>query len=128
MDTEIILHNRENNEVSEMFLKENGKKFGNQALMVLRLLYKGMRLTAKQTNDILGIADGGRRLRDIYANRKDCNRQVRITNGKLEGMEYYLNIPKYPTKEKTIEHWFNEFLSGQHDDKPSPSFIQPTLF
>lgn len=115
-----LLHDRENNEVSEMFLKENGIKFSNQCVMVLRLLYNGMKLTAKQTNDILNIADGGRRLRDIHANRKDCKKQVRITNGKWEGVEYFLEIPRPETKTKVISNW-TEFLG-------KAELTQKTLF
>ncbi len=98
----MILHEVENNELSESFLKDNGKKFGDDCVIVLRLLYKGMRLTAKNVNDLTGMADGGRRLRDIIKARKDCKKAVRYTNGKKEGVEYWLEIPKQPTKESLI--------------------------
>jgi len=106
---ETILHQKENNEFSESFLKENGQKFSNQCIQVLRLLYKGMKLTAKQTNDILNIADGGRRLRDLFAFRSDVKKQVRYTNGKKEGVEYFLDIPKQPTK-LDLQIWWDEHL------------------
>ena len=123
----IEIHSRENNAVSEMFLKENGKKFSNQCNQVLRLLYKGMRLTAKQANDILGIADSGRRLRDIHANRKECKKQIRRTaDGKLEGMEYFLDVPMPPTKDE-LQQWFREYQEGKHDNV-IPMFHQQNLF
>lgn len=104
---EIIQHERENNEVSEEFLKDNGAKFNNDCIKVLRLLYTGRKYTAKEINDTLNMADGGRRLRDIYANRKDCKRQKRYkADGHLEGMEYFLDIP-VPTKKQVIEKWSN---------------------
>jgi hypothetical protein len=119
----MILHQHENNELSESFLKENGEKFSNQCVMVLRLLYKGIKLTAKQTNDILNIADGGRRLRDLFAFRSDVKKQVRYTNGKKEGVEYFLDIPKQPTKE-SLQTWFIEYQS-----EPMPqTYIQKALF
>lgn len=100
-----ILHDRENNEWSEQFLKDNGIKFTSDCVKVLRLLYKGLRLTAKQVNDMTGMADGGRRLRNIFANRKDCKKDIRRkANGTgLEGVEYWLEIPGIPTKNELIE-------------------------
>lgn len=93
-----LIHDRENNEVSESFLKDNREKFSNQCIQVLKLLYKGSRLTAKNVNDILGIADGGRRLREIHAFKNECKKQIRYTNGKKEGVEYWLEIPTPKTK------------------------------
>lgn len=101
--TENYLHDRENNEWSESFLKENGKKFGDDCVTVLRLLYKGMRLTAKQTNDITGMADGGRRLREIFGHRKECQKAARRINGKFEGVEYWLEIPQPATKTELVK-------------------------
>lgn len=100
---EEILHQRESSAWSEQFLKDNGEKFAKQAVDVLRLLYSGMRLTAMQTNQILNIADGGRRLREIFAARKECKKDKRITNGKVEGVEYWLDVPAPPSKHEVIE-------------------------
>ena len=108
-----MLHERENNEWSESFLKESGEKFSRQCVQVLALLYKGMRLTAKQTNDILNIADGGRRLRDIIKFKKECRKAARRNaDGKFEGVEYWLEIPSQPTKQSVQERWLN-FLDEQ---------------
>jgi hypothetical protein len=104
----MILHQHENNELSESFLKDNGKKFEGDCVKVLRLLYKGMKLTAKNVNDILDMADGGRRLRDIFAARKDCHKRVRLTNGKKEGVEYWLEIPQPPTK-SDLQSWWDAY-------------------
>jgi hypothetical protein len=102
--SETLLHEMENNEWSEQFLKDNGEKFHNDCIVVLRLLYKGMRLTAKNVNDITNMADGGRRLRDIIKFRKDCKKQIRRKpEGGMEGVEYWLDIPPYPTKNNVIE-------------------------
>lgn len=104
-----LLHDRENNDWSEQFLKDNGEKFAKQAVAVLRLLYQGKRLTAKNGNDILNIADCGRRIREIFAAKKECKKAIRITNGKKEGVEYWLEIPPIKTK-KEITSKFSELL------------------
>jgi len=123
MSGEIIQHERENNEVSEEFLKSNGEKFHNGCIQVLRLLYTGRKYTAKEVNDTLNMADGGRRLRDIYANRKDCKRQKRYkADGHLEGMEYFLDIPTPPTK-ADLQKWFRE-----HQQEKSQVLVQQDLF
>lgn len=121
--SEIHLHERENNYLSESFLKDNKEKFNRQCVMVLQLLYRGGRYTAKNVNDILDIADGGRRLRDIFASRKDCKKQIRYTNDKKEGVEYWLDIPQPPTKTE-LNQWFKEYLEGKYDDKPPTPVIQ----
>ena len=113
----MILHQRENNELSESFLKDNGKKFAADCVIVLKLLYSGKRLTAKDVNDLTGMADGGRRLRDIYAARKDCKKAARYVDkenktGKI-GMEYWLDIPMPPTKEE-LNAWFREHQQERH--------------
>lgn len=103
---DIEIHQKENSEWSEQFLKSNGAKFNADVVRVLMLLYSpvGRRLTAKQVNDITGMADGGRRLRDIKAGRKDCKKGLRHKpGGGLEGVEYWLDIPPYPTKSAVIE-------------------------
>lgn len=99
-----LIHEKENNPISEMFLKDNREKFNNDCIAVLKLLYSGKRYTGKEICDLTGQAAGDRRLRDIFANRKDCMKAPRRKpNGKLEGMEYWLNIPMPPTKAKAIE-------------------------
>lgn len=97
-----MIHERENNDISEQHLKDNGKKFSRHCNIVLGLLYKGMRLTARQLEREYNI--DGRRLRDIYANRKECKREWRKSaDGKTEEMEYYLDIPMPPSKSELIQ-------------------------
>jgi len=70
-----------------------------------------MRLTAKNVNDITGMADGGRRLRDIKAARKDCKKGIRKKpRGGLEGVEYWLDIPKPPTKKEVTSRYIEQLL------------------
>ena len=97
-----MLHERENNEVSEQHLKDNGHKFSRHCNFVLTLMYQGMRLTARQLEREYNI--DGRRLRDIFANRKECMRAWRrSSDGKTEEMEYWLDIPDLPTKKELIK-------------------------
>lgn len=94
--TEIILHQTENNIVSEQHLKDNGKKFSRHCNIVLEMMYRGKRLTARQLEREYNI--DGRRLRDIFANRKECKRAWRhYEDGTTQEMEYWLEIPR-PTK------------------------------
>lgn len=119
-----LLHEKENNEWSENFLKSNGEKFKADCVKVLKLLYTGIRLTGKQVNDTTGMADGGRRLREIYAARKDCKKGIRMKKeGGLEGVEYWLEIPLPPTKAKAI-------AEGQKilDMMNKPNAVQQNLF
>ena len=119
-----LLHDRENNELSENHLKDNGQMFNNQCLMVLRLLYRGGRWHAKQVSDALNITDGGRRLRNIFAARKDCKREwVKGSNGITRHVDYWLEIQKQETKE-SLQNWFRGF----QEEKGERMFIQQDLF
>jgi len=99
---EIEIHSRENWDGGEKHLKDNGQKFSRHCNIVLTLMYQGRRLTARQLEREYNI--DGRRLRDIYANRKECKRQWRKTEeGKTVEMEYWLEIPPPPTKGQVID-------------------------
>ncbi len=104
MKGEIELHQRENNEISENHLKDNGEKFQRGCVFVLQLLYKGYRLNARQLEVDYNL--DGRRLRDVFANRKDVVREwVKGADGKTKYMEYRMEFPKPPTKQQVITHW-----------------------
>jgi hypothetical protein len=98
---EQLLHEIENNEVSQKHLKDNGQKFSRHCNIVITLLYQRKRLTARQLEREYNI--DGRRLRDIYANRKECKKAWRVEGGKEIEMEYWLEIPIPPTKSEVIE-------------------------
>lgn len=106
------LHDRENNDESENHLKDNGEKFSRHCIFVLGLLYRGAKITARQLERDYNV--DGRRLRDIFANRKECRRAWRKgEDGKTQEMEYWLEIPT-PTKEKSQSYWngyFNNILT-----------------
>ena len=96
-----MLHEIENNESSQQHLKDNGQKFNRHCNFVLGLLYQGIRLTARKLEREYNI--DGRRLRDIFANRKECKRKWRKdTDGKTQEMEYWLDIPLPPSKTEVI--------------------------
>ena len=106
-----MLHETENNEVSEQHLKDNGKKFSRHCVFVLTLMYKGLRVTARQLERDYNI--DGRRLRDIYANRKECKKAWRLSpDGKTQEMEYWLEIPKQTTK-SDLQEWWNKHQQEQ---------------
>lgn len=100
----MILHERENSEITENHLKDNGEKFNNHCVAVLKLLYAGLRLTARELETKYNM--DGRRLRDVYAARKDVKREwVKGEDGKTKWVQYYLQIEKPPTKTETIKKW-----------------------
>lgn len=100
---EIEIHQRENSEDTESFLQENMDKIRGHSNRVVGLLYSGKKYTAKEVNDLLNMAEGGRRLREIFISRKDCKKQWRLDDkGKRLAVEYWLDIP-YPTKSAVIE-------------------------
>lgn len=109
MDNEI--HQRENNEVSEQHLKDNGEKFSRHCNFVLGLLYQGRKLTARQLERDYNV--DGRRLRDIYANRKECKKSWTLSaDGKTQEMQYWLEIPLPPTKQEAVD-WATKFLDAR---------------
>jgi len=75
------------------------------------MMYQGIRLTARQLEREFNI--DGRRLRDIYANRKECKREwKKSADGKTIEMEYFLEIPKQPQKADIVNRW-NELIQAQ---------------
>ena len=118
----MILHETENNEVSEQHLKDNGKKFSRHCVFLLGLMYKGMRLSSREVERDYNV--DGRRLRDIFANRKECKKAWRKDDdGNNIEMEYWLEIPKQPTKSE-LQEWFTAY---QNEPLPQ-SFVQKSLF
>ena len=84
--------------------------------MVLQVLYRGGRYTGKQINNILDIACGDRRLRNLFAARKDVKREWVYTEDgkKTKWKEYWLEIPKPPTKD-SVQDWWHRYQSGEFD-------------
>lgn len=128
METE-ILHQRENNEVSENHLKDNGKKFQKHCVELLRLMYKGYRLNARQVERDFNY--DGRRLRDIFQHRSECKRDwKKDKDGKNLFMEYWLDIPGLPTKRELIKKADKaiETIKSVAKNKKDPPQINNPLF
>lgn len=117
-----ILHERESSEETESFLKDNGKKFNKDCIFILKLLYKGMRLHARQVE--VEFNKDGRRLRDIIANKKECKKQwVLNEKGKRLYVEYWLEPPK-PLTKRGVREWCENYK----EKNPQSDFFQPELF
>lgn len=137
---ETLLHDRENAEDLSQHLKDNGEKFNRQCVMVLKLLYSGKRFTGKQVNEMLDIACGDRRLRDLFVARKDIKREwIYSEDGKrTRWKEYWLEIPRPITKTELIEKTnsaINNLRVAEDNlitvfelDENPPTFIQQQLF
>jgi hypothetical protein len=107
-----LLHEIENNPDTESFLKENGKKFSQDCVTAMKLMYQGVRLNGETCKHLYGISD--RRLRDCIAGRPDIVRKEWVVgkDGKRKVVEYFIPPIITPSKAKVIE-WATKFLDGQ---------------
>lgn len=98
-----MLHETENNLDTELFLKENGKKFSDDCIKAMQLMYKGIILNGETCKMLYGIHD--RRLRDCLAGRPDIVKKAWKKNdaGKRLYVEYWIDVPQPPTKKEVIE-------------------------
>lgn len=98
-----MIHDRENNEETESFLMQNGKKFSQDCITAMKLMYSGVRLNGDTCKQLYGFSD--RRLRDCIAARPDIVRKEwkRNSEGKRLYVEYYIPPTITPTKAKAIE-------------------------
>jgi len=119
----LLLHSVENSEETQSFLKENGKKFSNDCIRAMQLMYKGVRLNGDTCKELYNFSD--RRLRDCIAGRPDIVRKdwKRDGNGKRLYVEYWIEPIKPKTKTEVNEWWLN-YLTN---DKPT-QLIQKSLF
>ena len=100
-----IVHQRENNDDTERHLQENIGKFETDAQFLLKQMLRGEVLSAKDVVQKYGIAD--RRLRDLFIDGK-CKRRWKLNEaGKRLFVEYYIEIPKLPTKADVFANWNN---------------------
>lgn len=108
-----LLHEVENNDETQSFLKENGQKFSNDCIKAMQLMYRGVRLNGDTCKELYKIHD--RRLRDCIAGRPDIVRKqwVKGKDGKRKVVEYWIDpIKVYPTKGE-LQQWFNEYQNEQ---------------
>lgn len=99
---EPLLHERENNEDTESFLKQNGKKFSQDCITAMKLMYGGVRLNGETCKQLYGIHD--RRLRDCIAGRPDVVQKQWVVggDGKRKIVEYFIDV-RIPTKTAVIQ-------------------------
>lgn len=116
-----MLHEFESTEETQSFLKENGKKFSQDCITAMKLMYQGVRLNGETCKQLYGLHD--RRLRDCFAGRPDIVKRVWVkdTEGKRKYVEYFIPQQVPPTKQKAVE-WATKFLEKQQPN------VQPTLF
>src|SRR5689334_5880392 len=101
------IHSRENNDASEDFLNENYDKFSKQCVFVLKLLKSGERLSVPKALG-LGIMSLPRRIMDLKVNGIEIKDEwIKDTNGKRIMKEWFIELPKEPTKESAQEFWNN---------------------
>ena len=92
-ESKLEIHELENNAESERHLKENAKKFSQQCLKVLELLYQGKKLTTMSAPSY-GILSLPRRIKDL----RDYNKVHIIeeewlydANGKRLVKQWFIN-------------------------------------
>lgn len=115
-----MLHLRESTIETESFLKQNGKKFSQDCVTAMKLMYQGVKLNGDTCKGLYGFHD--RRLRDCRQGRPDIVKSAwkRDSKGNRLYVEFWIDVPLPPTKQKAIA-WATEFLDKQQQ-------IQPTLF
>ncbi len=107
-----LIHLRENDPELESFLHENAAKFNGHCLLALKLMYSGIRLTDAEAVSKYGFS--GRRLRELHAEFPNTVKKVWVLDdrGKRKYVQYFVEKPASPTKEKAIA-WATEFLDGK---------------
>ena len=121
----MILHEHENNQDTESFLKSNGKKFQGDCVTAMKLMYGGVRLNGDTCKQLYGFHD--RRLRNCFEARPDIVKKQWVLdgNGRRKYVEYWIEKIKPPTKQEVLQKWWNEY---QNEPLPHPLSYQPELF
>lgn len=129
-----ILHERENNQDTEDFLKSNGKKFVGDCLIAMKLMYQGVVLSSQDCWVKYGFHD--RRLRNCRTARPDIvkSKWELKPNGSRSHVVYWIERPKvYPTKAE-LNKWFSEYqnekppLTTSNHDPIENRFTQLEMF
>lgn len=97
-----MLHQFENREDLELHLKQNGKKFGEQCVELMKAMYKGRKLNSMIVER--EFLYNSRRLRDCREGRPDIVKSCWVTDadGKTKYVQYWIDIPPSPTKQRAI--------------------------
>jgi len=110
-----MLHEIENNPDTESFLKENGKKFSQDCVTAMKLMYQGIKLNGETCKELYGLHD--RRLRDCRQGRPDVVKSAwkRDAAGKRLYVEFWIDVPLPPSKKESIE-WANNLLEKMKNE------------
>lgn len=110
-----LLHDRENNEEGDSFLKENKKKFSQDCITAMKLMYQGVRLNGDTCKELYGFHD--RRLRDCRQGRPDIVKSAwkRDAAGKRLYVEFWIEVPLPPSKAESIK-WATELLEKMKNE------------
>lgn len=97
-----MLHEIENNSDTESFLKQNGKKFSQDCVTAMKLMYQGIRLNGETCKHLYGFHD--RRLRNCREGRPDIVKSEWKRNEKGERLfvEFWIDPRRPITKGKLI--------------------------
>lgn len=94
------VHQKENSEDTERHLQENIDSYEIDAVFLYKLMLRGERLTAKTVVQKYG--KESRRLRDLFISGKCEKEWVVNDKGKRLYVEYFVSIPRPPTKSEVI--------------------------
>lgn len=109
-----MLHEFENNQDTEKHLSENENKFESDCVFLLKQMMNGRRLSSQDVHD-MKIND--RRLRNLFESGK-CKREWMFNEkGKRTHVEYFIDIPKPPTKQ-SVQEWWQNYLEEQPIELP----------
>jgi len=106
---ETLLHEHENSEDTQSFLRQNGKKFSDDCVKAMRLMYQGVKLNGDTCKELYGFHD--RRLRDCRQGRPDIVRSAwkKDADGKRLYVEFWISRPVPPSKQEAIS-WATQLL------------------
>lgn len=98
-----MLHEIENNVDTELFLKQNGKKFSQDCITAMKLMYQGVWLSGETCKQLYNIHD--RRLRECYSARPDIVQKKWVfgQDGKRKYVVYWIDQINPPTKTEVVE-------------------------
>lgn len=118
---ETLVHEFENNEDTQSFLRQNGKKFSDDCVKAMRLMYQGVKLNGDTCKELYGFHD--RRLRDCRQGRPDIVRSAwkKDADGKRLYVEFWISIPPPPSKRDAII-WAENFLNQQQKGTQTQMF------
>lgn len=105
-----MIHQHENNQDTEQHLHENADKLEADGIFLWKQMQRGEVMTRQSVLKKYDI--DGRRLGELCEAGKCQKRWALKPNGKRSHVEYFVNIPKPPTKKEIMSKW-NELAQAQ---------------